>query len=150
MRLSNVALQSVALAFAIMYFTSPLLANSMQGNLSVKVTGVKNNKGKLVVHVFRKQDDLFKSKPFRINHSKIYSGGGKVSFKNIPFARYSIMAFHDVNNNNIMDHNFIKLPIEPFGFSNNWNFSLFSGKPTFKKTSITFNKNKIRIQVRVM
>jgi uncharacterized protein (DUF2141 family) len=117
--------------------------------LSIKVTGAENNKGNLIVYVFRKQDDIFKSKPYHINQSEIYSGESRVCFKNIPFSRYSIMAFHDVNSNNIMDHHFMKLPTEAFSFSNNWNLSLLSGKLTFKKTSVSFSKDQSEIQVEV-
>jgi uncharacterized protein (DUF2141 family) len=59
------------------------------------------------------------------------------------------MAFHDRNNNNIMDHNFMKLPTEAFGFSNNWNFSLFSGKPSFRKTKFNFSENNNQLTIKV-
>ncbi|MCK5831798.1 MAG: DUF2141 domain-containing protein [Methylococcales bacterium] len=129
--------------------TTPLLADTTKGDLLIKVTGAKTSKGKLIVYVYRKQDNIFKSNPYLIEKSEIYSGAGTVSFKNLPFERYSIMAFHDINNNSIMDHNFMKLPTEAFGFSNNWNLSLLSGKPTFKKTSVSFNEGQTEIQVEV-
>jgi uncharacterized protein (DUF2141 family) len=135
--------------FIITFTTAPLLADPNKGDLSIKITGTKNNKGKLIVYVYRRQDDIYKSKPYLINQTKVHLGKGKVNFKNLPFDHYSVMAFHDVNNNNTMDHNFLKLPIEPFGFSNNWNFSLLSGKPTFNKTNFSFTKDRKEIQIRV-
>jgi uncharacterized protein (DUF2141 family) len=59
------------------------------------------------------------------------------------------MAFHDKNKNTTFDHNMLGFPQEAFGYLNGWNFSAFSGMPTYEKNKITFSKenNSITIEV---
>jgi uncharacterized protein (DUF2141 family) len=110
---------------------------------------MNNNQGKIVVYIFRKQDDIFGKKPYLKKQSDIISETVNIKFKNLAYDQYSILAFHDENNNGIIDHNVIKFPTEAFGFSNNWNFHLFSGKPTFKKTSFSFSGSIEELQIHV-
>jgi uncharacterized protein (DUF2141 family) len=137
------------LLFLSVCFISPVVAENNKGDLHIRVTGMNNDQGKIIVYVFREQDDIFGKKPYLKHQSEIISGAINIKFKNLAYAQYSIMAFHDENNNENMDHNFMIFPIENFGFSNNWNFSLFSGKPTFKKTSISFSETSGELQIKV-
>lgn len=40
------------------------------------------------------------------------------TFENVPVGMYAVAAYHDINMNERMDSNFIGLPREPYGFSN--------------------------------
>jgi uncharacterized protein (DUF2141 family) len=42
-----------------------------------------------------------------------------VVFSNLEPGRYAAIAFHDENNNGKLDKNFLSVPAEPYGFSNN-------------------------------
>lgn len=139
------------LGFLILFLGIVFSANAEpnKGKLYVEVKGFNSGKGKLIVQIFREQDDIYANKPFQFRQSKIFSKTGHVEFEGLLYGRYSVLAFHDANSNNKMDHNFMKFPIEAFGFSNHWNFSLFSGKPSFAKTSFSFSDDTSKLQIQV-
>ena len=43
----------------------------------------------------------------------------QLTFKDIPIGEYSVAIYHDVNDNNLFDRNWIGYPKEPFAISNN-------------------------------
>lgn len=119
-----------------------------RGDLKVNVTGMKHNEGKVIVNLFRKGDDVM-GKPFIQKYNKIMDGEAQVVFEELPFSSYVVFAFHDENDNGTMDHNWLNIPKEPMGYSNNWNFSLFSGMPSYKKTKFEFSEKLNDIIIRV-
>lgn len=58
----------------------------------------------------------------------------------LPEGKYGIIAFHDTNGNEKLDTNFLGVPEEPYGFSNNAR-GLVS-KPDFEETIIALDKPK--------
>ena len=54
---------------------------------------------------------------------------------------YKRQAFHDVNENGKMDTNFIGIPKEPIGISNN--AKGFMGPPKFNNAKFLLNKNTV-------
>ena len=68
-------------------------------------------------------------------------------FKNIPKGTYAIAIFHDANSNGKLDTNFIGIPEEQTGTSNN--VAVHFGPPSFDKAKFTHNKEtklSIRLQ----
>jgi uncharacterized protein (DUF2141 family) len=51
---------------------------------------------------------------------------------------YAVALFHDLNENDTLDTNFLGIPLEPFGLSNN---PRLFGRPTFKKCQFALEKN---------
>ncbi len=131
--------------FIIFYLSS--IAQAI--DLTVMVTGFKNNKGAAQISLYNKygtipdknQDKFYKTKRVFIINKKI-----KVVFKNLPKGRYAISVYHDENNNHKLDRGWF-LPKEGVGLSNFHNFSLFNF-PSFKKASFLLNDNKeIKIKI---
>lgn len=58
----------------------------------------------------------------------------QVEWKNISGKTGAIALFQDLNNNQRLDKNFIGLPVEPYGFSNNP--KLLFGPPGFQKCAV--------------
>ena len=52
---------------------------------------------------------------------------------------YAFSFFHDLNNNKKLDTNFLGIPKEPYGFSNNKKGRF--GPPKFSEASLEINKN---------
>ena len=71
-------------------------------------------------------DDRFIVKKF------IVSPEGKsrasISVADLPYGKYAVMVFQDVNGNKKMDTGFMGIPTEPFAFSNNFHPSFRSPK----------------------
>ena len=53
-------------------------------------------------------------------------------FKDVPYGRYAIAAFHDKNNDGILNTNFFGIPTEPIAFSNGAQAGSF-GPPRFEE-----------------
>ncbi|NOS91716.1 MAG: DUF2141 domain-containing protein, partial [Cyclobacteriaceae bacterium] len=64
----------------------------------------------------------------------------EVVIDNLPAGTYGISVMHDANSNEKMDSNFIGMPKEGFGFSNNAKGSF--GPPSYEKTKLDFNTSK--------
>ena len=65
---------------------------------------------------------------------EVAPGSARYSFK-LPEGVYAIGIFVDVNRNNRMDRNFVGIPKEQYGFSNNAKGSF--GPPSFMDASFT-------------
>ena len=72
-----------------------------------------------------------------------------VVFSNLEPGRYAAIAFHDENGDGKLDKNFLGIPTEPYGFSND--VQGFLGPPTFDAAAVVIgngNGNKaIRIKL---
>jgi outer membrane protein len=60
--------------------------------------------------------------------------------ENIPSGEYSLLVYFDENNNRI-DKNFIGIPTEPLGFSNNYQPK---GPPSYKRAVFVLGEGEIR------
>lgn len=49
----------------------------------------------------------------------VQSGNLEIALPELPAGTYAISCFHDVNGNGKLDTNFLGIPTEPYGFSNN-------------------------------
>jgi uncharacterized protein (DUF2141 family) len=117
------------------------------GTLTFRVTNLKSSEGAAIINLFRKQDDVPK-KPFKTLSASIQNGISVISFNEILIGEYAAIAYHDENLNGRLDHK-MGFPNEPMGFSNNWNLSLFSGTPTFKKLKFMFESDNAIIKIRI-
>jgi len=71
----------------------------------------------------------------------------KWEVKNIPFGEYAIKVFHDEDSDDKIDTNFIGIPTESYGFSNN--VKGFFGLPGFEKAKFHFNKQDMQIEIKL-
>jgi len=115
------------------------LGSDATGELTVIVHGFSHSGGISVVRLFRKQDDIF-GQPFQTMRSTISQGKSTVTFNDIPYGKYALVSYHDENMNGQLDHNFLRLPKEPIGFSGGYSLGLFSGFPSFAKLKFRFNE----------
>jgi uncharacterized protein (DUF2141 family) len=89
-------------------------------NVSMTVTGIRSDKGAIIVSVFRDNQSFKDSKPVtKLKFSKASLAGGslKISLALAP-GTYGIALMDDENGNNKMDNNMIGMPKEGFAFSN--------------------------------
>jgi len=110
----------VLVKILIFFLFSQLLhaqVNSGQ-DITVKITNLENNKGKVYVSLYNTEAS-FLDKGFKSTYSEITNESCDVTFTNIPNGVYAISMFHDENNNNKLDSNFLGIPKEDYGCSNN-------------------------------
>ncbi len=124
-------------------FTSQIQSQE-EYNISVKVNGLSSNEGKVFLAIYDTEEDFLEN-TFKGTTSSITNQTCEVIFENIPKGIYAISIFHDENDNGKMDTNFMGIPKEDYGCSNN--ASGFMGPPKWKDakfeltndTTITIN-----------
>ena len=141
----------VTLFAGLLFISSSSIAQTQ--NIQVTVSGVKTDKGQLVLNIFNDQATYEKETPARkikIDKKKLVNGSTVVTIPLEPGV-YGITLLDDENNNGEMDKNMLKMPKEGFGFSN---FYLEKMKrPTFEdfKILVTADHNtRVEIKVKYM
>jgi uncharacterized protein (DUF2141 family) len=109
--------------------------------LTVHVIGLKSDKGKLYMSVYKSAEgypgDI---KPaVKLGFSAISHGECTIVFDSIPKGSYAVACFHDENDNGKMDRNFFGIPVEGFGASNDARGMM--GPPKFKDAQFALDQN---------
>ncbi|WP_204346072.1 DUF2141 domain-containing protein [Psychroserpens algicola] len=105
--------------FIFLVFSQMLNAQDVKGqDVTVKINNLSSNTGKVFVSIYNTETS-FLSKGYKGTKSLIENNSCEVTFKNIPAGVYAISFFHDENENNKMDSNFLGIPKEDYGCSNN-------------------------------
>lgn len=98
-------------------FTNSLsgtLGNNNSYNLKVEIDKLKNNNGQVVIQLNDTSENTINIRTGSIDNNQCV-----VLFDSIAPGKYTILYFHDENKNNELDANFIGIPKEGYGFSNN-------------------------------
>ena len=128
---------------AIVLFVSSIVS-SQNVNLTVKISGLKDNTGVVQVGLFNSKGAFLKS-AYKGVSSEIKSNGAVVTFSNIPKGEYAISAYHDKNNNTKLDTNFMGIPKEDVACSNNAKGVM--GPPKYEDAKFDLNKDS-KIEVK--
>jgi uncharacterized protein (DUF2141 family) len=94
--------------------------------LNVEVSGLRSEKGHLALQLF-KDGELVGEEMTAISGAAVH-----LSFSGLSRGTYQIKYFHDENDNVELDTNFIGIPTEGYGFSNN--AKGFMGPPDDEET----------------
>ena len=114
--------------------------------LTVEVTSEYKD-GPVLLAVYDKEEYFGKTKANQKTNPKhillgakglISNYKGKVTF-DLPYGKYVVAGIHD------LDNNFLGMPKEPFGFSNNKRGNL--GPPKWKDVLIEFNEDNQKILI---
>jgi len=89
--------------------------------IRVEIAGFRNDKGGAICALFSSAKDFPKNGDKAIAHAKsgISRGRAVCEFPAIAPGRYAVSVFHDENSNGKMDTNFMGIPREGVGASNN-------------------------------
>jgi uncharacterized protein (DUF2141 family) len=121
------------LIFSLLFLGSvPTVAASDYDDLRIEVSGFDSNNGQFIAKLFSMGDDVLKEGRWQAS-SSIDDKHATLTFSHLPPGQYAVVVFHDLNSNGVIDHNFIGLPTESLGFSNNFSLSPTSGLPNFDK-----------------
>lgn len=113
-----------------LFFISPNLFG--QHTLTVKINGLKNNKGVVLLEFSNTKGEKISGHSQTIDNKQCV-----IIITNIKQGTYSFKYFHDENKNQKLDTNFIGIPKEGFGFANDAKGKF--GPPALKKTFILVN-----------
>jgi uncharacterized protein (DUF2141 family) len=92
-----------------------------QGKVISKIYNIKNNRGVCRACLFNSAQafDAEAGKPYQCQAVQVQKQTAEITFDNIPAGTYALFVFHDVNDNNKMDKNFMGIPKEGYGASKN-------------------------------
>lgn len=117
-------------------FLYPLLLAAE--TLHVDIQNIQTHEGSLRVALYTPKNDFgsqngyFQAKRITLQYSTSIS----TQFDDLPAGRYALAIFQDLNENGTLDDNFLGIPTEPYGFSNNvqpqW------GQPDFEPCAFDF------------
>ncbi|MBL7851270.1 MAG: DUF2141 domain-containing protein [Cyclobacteriaceae bacterium] len=105
-----------------------------QARVEVIVTGISDTPGTVLVALFDNPATFLK-KPMVGKSVAGVSGQAKVVFDNVEPGEYAASIIHDTNGNLKLDTNFLGIPREGFGFSNDAMGTF--GPPSFDKAKFT-------------
>jgi len=126
--------------FAVAIFLSTNAFAGNTGVIEVDVTGLKHDKGKLNIRLHDNATS-FPGKPAKSVKGvsvKIENRQAHARFEDVTYGEYAIAVYHDENNNGELDTNFIGIPSEAVGASNNAKGRF--GPPKFKDARFVVNK----------
>jgi uncharacterized protein (DUF2141 family) len=93
---------------------------SGSGNLIIVIIGFENSEGTARIGLSNSEENWnMKDTAYAGMISEIQNDSVRVTFENIPFGEYGVKVHHDENSDDDMDTNFLGIPTENYGFSNN-------------------------------
>lgn len=92
------------------------------GELTVIITDIRESQGSLMVAVVN-SDAGWNNQEKPVAAQKVAAAKGEMTFRfaDLPAGQYAVQVMHDQNDNNKLDANFLGIPAEGYGFSNNPN-----------------------------
>lgn len=107
-------------------------------SITLDITFTKFNKGRILVALYNSEEsymkEIYKSAEVLVKDNK-----SQFTFHSLKKGVYAFSFFHDLNDNKELDTNFLGIPKEPYGFSNDKKGKF--GPPKFNETSLKINKN---------
>ena len=117
--------------------------------LTVEITNIQNNKGKIVLAVFKDNDSFRKEEAFlKKSYHKNNLKMGEMTVKiKLGQGIYGITILDDENNDGKMKYNLIGLPKEGYGFSNFYHKGM--SRPNLEDFNFIVNKKNKTIHVKL-
>ncbi|CAM3553668.1 DUF2141 domain-containing protein [Flavobacterium chungbukense] len=128
------------------------LSNSYGQNTAIKISGIRSEKGQIILNVIKNSEDYEQEKVSKklIFDKKAISNDLMIINCDLEPGTYGITLIDDENKNGELNKNLIGIPKEGFGFSNF--FMEKMKKPAFDDFKVTVKNtgNKITIKVKYM
>lgn len=88
--------------------------------LTIHVQNIKSLKGEIIIGVFNTDKDFLKDGVAIKNYTiTVDKATETIVIKDLPKGEYAISLYHDENSDNECNRNFLGIPKEGYGFSNN-------------------------------
>ena len=121
-------------------FTSLFSAENPE--LTIKISNIEKIKGEIKIGVFNKDKNFLKESGSIKNYSiKVDKNTETITITDLPKGEYAITMYHDENSDNECNRNFMGIPKEAYGFSNN--FKPKFGPPKFNDCKFFLADDKV-------
>ena len=130
-------MKSLLLLFGLMSTLIP--TNNPQ--LTIKISNIEKIKGEIKVGIFDADTHFLKEGYAIKNYSiKVEKNTAILTITDLPKGEYAVTMYHDQNSDNECNKNFIGIPKEPYGFSNNIKPKMSA--PKYKDCKFDLSENK--------
>ena len=109
--------------------------------LNLSIENIQQVKGSIEIGVYNTSEDFLKEgKAIKTYSIPVTGNSVSQEIKDLPKGDYAISLYHDQNSDGKINRNFIGIPKEPYGFSNN--FKPKFSKPSFEDCEFSISANK--------
>jgi uncharacterized protein (DUF2141 family) len=117
------------------------------GTIILRIAGLNNDNGDVKVGLFNSAQSFSGKTKEKFGGTivKIFDKKAQCVFSNIPYGEYAIKLFHDEDADDKIQTNFLGMPTEQYGFSNN--AKGFFGIPSFDKAKFTVSSDTVRVEI---
>ncbi|MDX9848633.1 MAG: DUF2141 domain-containing protein [Tenuifilaceae bacterium] len=105
-----------------------------QHTLTIEIHGLNNNNGHVLLELSNAKEAVVAGRTRNISNNRCI-----IVIDSLKPGMYSFKFFHDENKNEKLDTNWLGIPKEGFGFSNNPSMNF--GPPSFEKTIFELNES---------
>jgi uncharacterized protein (DUF2141 family) len=142
----------LALTLAVSLHLSPAIAQDQPAEknlIHVEISGLRNDTGQVLCSLFSSASDFPKKSEKAVAHAKstIVQGHASCEFPGIVAGTYAVSAFHDQNSNGKLDTNFMGIPREGVGASNNAKGHF--GPPKFEAAAFQFSGGRLDLKITI-
>ena len=127
----------------------PVKAEIPAGNgaITIKITGLRSANGNLLVALFNAKKGFPGKYENAVKQTSITAAGSEhvAVFSDVPFGTYAVAVRHDENANGKLDTNFLGMPKEGVGTSNNPKSKF--GPPSFDDAAFTLDHRAMELNV---
>jgi uncharacterized protein (DUF2141 family) len=126
----------------IAFFIALLFSASVhaQNKIVVNVSNFENNKGVCIICLYNNAKAFAgKGSPLKCSTVTVVNKTAATSFENVAEGTYAISVIHDANSNKKFDTNFLGIPTEGYGASQNK--LPFAAAPKFEDNKFTVTAN---------
>lgn len=111
--------------------------------LDLSISAIKKQKGEILIAVFNKADGFpfDTQKAYQLLKGTPVDGKLNLQVSSLPKGRYAIALFHDANGDGTLNVNFMGIPKEGYGVSNNA-YNTFSA-PKYNDASFDYNQSSV-------
>ena len=126
---------------------SPVVDAAARNSLTVTVSGLRNQKGRVCFSLFADSQGFPSSNSRALQSRCITAVTPAVTFNNLNEGSYAVAVFHDEDGDGVLKRNFLGIPKQGFGFSRNP--GIFSGPPSFEDTAVSVKNQSTKIQIQL-
>ena len=122
---------------------------SQRNVIHVDVDGLRSDRGQVLCALFSSPADFPKKADRAVAHAKSGISGRHATceFEGVPSGTYAVSVFHDENSNGKLDTNFMGIPREGVGASNNAKGRF--GPPKFSAASFQLSAERTDLKVSI-
>jgi uncharacterized protein (DUF2141 family) len=145
--------QGVWLLLSAVFVALPRPARSDNGQLSAGIVmhaaALSTNEGSVYCALYANEKGFPTEPKYALTQIKVQPQNKKATcvFRDVKAGRYAVALWHDVNNNGKVDSNWLGIPKEPVGASNNVKGSF--GPPKFASAAFEYRPPLLRQTIRL-